>query len=222
MDKEIDIKILDSRKIFAGFAVISCLLGLIILATTFLQKPLKPDQIFSNFQTYQGDYILFATLSLSWSVFTFPVIISIGILLRNTTNSVLCYTASILTGLGVLLNGIVSFLYVGALLSAWNSKNIGGTNAEYDMTFWTNLFYFMTDPALMIWGLGQFLFGIILYKQAAFPKWLSINTLTGGIAGVLTLVVYQTPILAILQAITFVILTIYFCLALLKNRLQKT
>lgn len=217
MDKEIDIKILDSRKTFAVFAVLSCILGLLILISTLIQKPLLPHQVFASFESYQGTYILFASLSLTWSVITFPVIFSIGILLRKDTNKGICNVATLLTGIGVLLNGIISFLYVGALLSIWNTKTLAGANSEYEMTFWTNLFYFMSDPALMIWGLGQLLFSFILLKQSTLPKWLAINTLIGGIAGILTLLVYQTPILALLQAISFVIFIIFFGVFLLKN-----
>jgi len=45
-----------------------------------------------------------------------------------------------------------------------------------------------------------------------------VITVIGGVAGALTLAVYQTPILAILQALTFVGLTSYFSLFLMRNK----
>ena len=93
-----------------------------------------------------------------------------------------------------------------------------GANSDYQMSIWTNLFYFMSDPALMIWGLGQLLFGYLLLSNSIFPKWLGVITVIGGVAGVLTLAVYQTPLLAILQEFTFVILIGYLSLFLLRNK----
>lgn len=122
-----------------------------------------------------------------------------------------------LTSAGILLNGIVSFLYVGALLSIWNTKNIQGSNTAYEMSIWTNFFYFMTDPALMMWGVGQFILGRILFSNPAFPKWVGIIAIVGGMAGIFTLVVFQTPILALLQELTLIILTCYFSLYLWKR-----
>ena len=209
---------LGNKKTFTAFAILSSLLGFIFLISTLLQKPPLPNQIATFFETSRGSFILFAALSIVWSVVTIPVIVAIGQLSKNDTNKGLSITSIILTSTGILLNGIVSFIYVGALLSIWNAKDIQGANSVYEMSIWTNLFYFMTDPALMIWGLGQLILGKILLSNANFPKWVGVITIIGVIAGLLTLIVYQTPILAILQELTLIILTSYFSLFLLRKK----
>lgn len=209
---------LDSKKVFTAFAVLSTLLGVIFLIITLLQKPPLPHEVSGYFESNQGGFILFATLSLIWSVVTIPTIVALGQVIKNPANKGLKSSAVLLTSTGILLNGIISFLYVGALISIWSTRNIPGANSDYEMSIWTNLFYFMSDPALMIWGLGQLLFGYLLLSNSIFPKWVGIVTIIGGFAGVLTLAVYQTPILAILQMLTFVVLTGYFSLFLLRNK----
>ena len=212
---------LGNKKTFTAFAILSSLLGFIFLVSTLLQKPPLPNQIVTYFETNRGSFILFAALSLVWSVVTIPVIVAIGQISKNDTNKGLSITSITLTSTGILLNGIVSFIYVGALLSIWNAKDIQGANSIYEMSIWTNLFYFMTDPALMIWGLGQLILGKILLSNTNFPKWVGVITIIGGIAGLLTLIVYQTPILAILQELTLIILTSYFSLFLLRKKIYK-
>lgn len=209
---------LGHKKIFTAFAVLSSLLGFIFLVTTLMQKPPLPHEVAIYFQANQGGFVSFAVLSLFWSVVTIPTIIALGTVIKNDKNSGLSNTAMLLTASGILLNGIISFLYVGALISINSTKGMQGANSDYQMSIWTNLFYFMSDPALMVWGHGQLLFGYLFLTNSIFPKWMGVITVIGGVAGALTLAVYQTPLLAILQALTFVILTGYFSLFLLRNK----
>lgn len=210
--------ILGNKKIFIAFAMLSGLLGFIFLATTLMQKPPLPHQVSAYFEANQAGFILFATLSLVWSIVTLPAIVAFGSVIKNRDNKGLSNTAILLTSSGILLNGIISFLYVGALIAIWNTRSMEGADSDYQMSIWTNLFYFMSDPALMIWGLGQLIFGYLLLSKSIFPKWLSVINILGGVAGVLTLAVYQTPILAIFQEFTFVVLIGYFSLLLLMNK----
>lgn len=209
---------LDNKWIFTALAVLSSLLGIIFLATTWVQKPPLPHQVSAYFEANQAGFILFATLSLGWSVLSIPTIVALGAIIKNNKSKGLCNSAILLTSSGILLNGIISFLYVGALISIWSTRGMLGANSDYQMSIWTNLFYFMSDPALMLWGFGQLVFGFLLLSNPIFPKWLGVITVIGGVAGALTLAVYQTPILAILQALTFVILTSYFSLFLIRNK----
>jgi len=55
----------------------------------------------------------------------------------------------------------------------------------------------------MAWGLGMFLFGWLAWKGGALPNWVPILGFVGGAAGLLTLVVYQSGILAIVQELCF-------------------
>jgi predicted membrane chloride channel (bestrophin family) len=57
----------------------------------------------------------------------------------------------------------------------------------------------------MTWGLGQFLFGWLVWKGGVLPNWLAAVGMIGGAAGLLTLAVYQTPMLALLQLACFAI-----------------
>lgn len=210
--------ILGNNRIFTAFAVLSSLLGIVFLATTLMQNPPLPQQVSAYFEANQSGFILFAILSLSWSVVSIPTIVAIGEIIKNTKNKGLSNSAVLLTSSGILLNGIISFLYVGALISIWNTRSMHGADSDYQMSLWTNLFYFMSDPALMLWGFGQLVFGFLLLTNPNFPKWLGLIAVVGGVAGALTLAVYQTPILAILQAVTFVVLTSYFILFLIRNK----
>ena len=62
------------------------------------------------------------------------------------------------------------------------------------------------------------IWNLAVYLMQFFPRWVGMITLIGGVAGALTLAVYQTPILAILQAITFIVLTSYVSLFLLRGK----
>ena len=210
MEHKISNPTLDNKKIFTAFTVLSALLGVIFLVTTLMQKPPLPHQVSAYFEANQPGFILFATLSLVWSIVTVPAIVALGAEIRNSRGKGLSNAAVLLTSGGILLNGIISFLYVGALISIWNTRDIPGATSDYQMSIWTNLFYFMSDPALMIWGFGQLLFGYLLLSNSIFPKWIGVIIVIGGVAGTLTLAVYQTPLLAILQELTFQKLLIMF------------
>ncbi len=209
---------LDNKRMFTACAVLSSVIGIIFLAITLAQQPPLPHQVSARFTSNQGAFILFATLSLVWSIISIPTIVALEAIVRNNKNRSLCNSAALLTSSGILLNGIISFVYVGALISIWSSSGMQGANSDYQMSIWTNLYYFMSDPALMLWGFGQLAFGFLLLSDPAFPKWVGLITLIGGLAGVLTLAVYQTPILAILQAITFVVLTSYVSMFLMRRK----
>lgn len=71
--------------------------------------------------------------------------------------------------------------------------------------FWGNLSFYLTDPGLMTWGLGQFLFGWLAWKSNVLPDCVSVVGMIGGIAGLLTLAVYQSGVVALIQLASFAV-----------------
>ena len=57
----------------------------------------------------------------------------------------------------------------------------------------------------MTWGLGQLLFGWLAWKSGVLPDWLVVVGAIGGLAGLLTLAVYQSPVFALVQLASFAI-----------------
>jgi hypothetical protein len=70
----------------------------------------------------------------------------------------------------------------------------------------------------MAWGLGQFLFGWVAWRSVVLPNWLAIIGMLGGVAGLLTLAVYQTAVLALVQLLAFTIWGFATGLSLLRAR----
>jgi hypothetical protein len=188
------------------FALLSSVIGIIFLLTTLFQKPQLPHEVYSSFSLNRGSYILFAVISLIWSLVSVPAIIAMIYQNKSESNAILSISTIFLYGAGIMLNGIISFLYVGALLSVDAASQIDGANAPFQMAFFTNLFYFLSDPGLMIWGLGMVLHWWLLTTNNFGPKWIRYIVGIGGVFGSLTLLVFQTPILALGQFLCFLIL----------------
>jgi hypothetical protein len=70
----------------------------------------------------------------------------------------------------------------------------------------------------MALGGGQMLFAWLALGTAA-ARWLVAVAFVGGIAGVLTLAVYQTPVLAMAQLLSFAVCAFAAGIALLRARL---
>lgn len=94
---------------------------------------------------------------------------------------------------------------MGAFLSIAAASPVAPSHddANYQAAIWGNLSYFLTDPGLMTLGLGQFLFARLAWKAGLFPRVVCVIGYLGGLAGLLTLAVYQTPVLAIAQISAF-------------------
>ena len=88
-----------------------------------------------------------------------------------------------------------------SVVAAGNPPN--PADATYQAAIWTSLGYYLTDPGLMAWGLGQLLFGWLAWRGGFLPNWLSIFGMIGGVAGLLTLAVYQRATLALVQIFCF-------------------
>jgi hypothetical protein len=91
-------------------------------------------------------------------------------------------------------------------------------DATYHAAIWSSLAYYLTDPGLMAWGLGQLLFGWIAWRSAVLPNWLAVLGIVGGVAGLLTLAVYQTSVLALVQLASFTVWAFATGVTLLRAR----
>ncbi len=72
---------------------------------------------------------------------------------------------------------------------------------------WRNLSFLLSDPGLMTLGAGQLVFGWLTWRGRAFPGYVAALGILGGVAGLLTLAVYQTAVLAIVQLLSWSITT---------------
>src|SRR5664279_2631973 len=101
------------------------------------------------------------------------------------------------------------------------STNLNQEATQYQAAIWGNLSYYLTDPGLMVWGFGQFLLGWLAWKSKVLPNWTALTGLIGGVAGLLTLFVYQTSSLAMLQIASFAIWGLTSGTLLLKGQENK-
>jgi hypothetical protein len=73
----------------------------------------------------------------------------------------------------------------------------------------------------MTLGGGQVLFSWLALRTTA-PRWLAVTGFIGGIAGLLTLAVYQTPLLAFVQLLSFAVCAIGAGVGLVRSRPART
>ena len=139
--------------------------------------------------------------------------------LLRPKGSTLASAAQLLVAFGVLLLGFGIFTHVGALLSIVAAGTPpSAPDAAYQAAIWQSLGFYLTDPGLMAFGLGQFLFGWLAWRSGVLPNWVAMVGVGGGAAGLLTLAVYQTGILALVQLICFGIWGFATGLLLLRGR----
>ncbi|MGE5242951.1 MAG: DUF4386 family protein [Betaproteobacteria bacterium] len=152
---------------------------------------------------HRGQLILGATILLTWAVLCIPFVATLGEACRPLAPA-LALSATIASSLGIALLGFGVFMHIGALLAivAETTTATGGADA-HQAAIWSRLGYFLTDPGLMTWGLGQLLFGWLTW--AAPRRWLGGVNMIGGIAGLLTLAVYQSGALALVQLASFTV-----------------
>jgi hypothetical protein len=193
---------IDHKTIFATFSFFSGILTIALLI--LLRTPTNASQQLSFFTSNQSSYDLAAILALCWAIVSIPFVVSLGALLRPSGSS-LAQAATILASLGVMLLAYGIYLYVSSLLSISAVSNLAPSAAEsiYQAAIWANLVFYLSDPPLMALGLAQFLFGWLAWRGGIFPNWLGAIGMFGGVAGLLTLAVYQASYLAIIQEVCF-------------------
>lgn len=210
---------IDRKTPLGVLSLISAVLSLALLIASVQPPPsTAPADLLAYASSHRKLYGLFASLVLAWSVFSIPLIVTLGALLRSRGGT-FTVIAQLLSAVGVLLLGFAVFTSTAALLSIVTAGNASrAEDAAYQVAIWSNLAFYLTDPGLMTWGLGQFLFGWVAWKSGVLPNWIAVVGMVGGIAGLLTLAVYQTPVLALVQLCCFTIWGFAAGMTLLRAR----
>jgi hypothetical protein len=202
MDNEMAVAV-DRKTPLAILSFVAGALSLLLLLASLQAPPATPEEQLSFATNHRGALGLLACLVLTWSVFSVPLAVTLGTLL-HARGRTLASTAQALVCVGVPLLGFAIFTHVGALLSI---AAAGGPprpeDATYQTAIWSSLGFYLTDPGLMAWGLGQFLFGRLAWRSGVLPNWVAAIGMIGGVAGLLTLAVFQTPLLALVQLCCF-------------------
>lgn len=197
-------------------------LSIVLLVVSLQPPPVTPAQQLLFAASHRGVYGLFASIVLAWSVFSVPLAVTLATLFR-AKGGTLATAAQILTAVGPLLLAFGIFTHVGALLSIVAAGTPPHTaDAIYQVAIWSSLSFYLTDPGLMTWGLGQFLFGWIAWRSGVLPNWVAVVGMVGGVAGLLTLAVYQTGALALLQTACFAVWGFAAGFSLLRARREES
>lgn len=196
---------LDHASAFAWFALLAGVLSILLLAEILRPLPQSPAQILSYLTSHFGAVALLATTVLAWAVFSIPFVVALGRLLSSKSAG-FAQAAMILSAAGILLLGFGNYVGIGASLAISTAGTPpSAPDAVYQVVIWRNLSFYLTDPGLMTWGLGQFLFGWLAWNGNVLPKGIAVVGMIGGAAGLLTLAVFQTPMLALFQIACFAI-----------------
>ena len=216
--KNQDAQELDRKSTLAIFALVAGVLSLLLVLASLQPLPPTPAEQLSFVANHRTVYGVFASIVLAWAVFSIPFVVTLGTMLRPAAG-ILALTATILSVAGILLLGFAVFTHAGAMLSIVAAGNPPRPeDATYQAAIWASLRFYLTDPGLMAWGLGQFMFGWSAWKSGILPTWLSFLGMIGGIAGLLTLAVYQSGVLALLQLCTFAVWGFATGILLLRGR----
>jgi hypothetical protein len=207
----------DHRLAFAAFSFAAGLLTLLLIVSSAGPPPSSPAELLAYFEAHRSRYLLLGVAVLSWASAAIPFIAGLGALLAPRGKA-LARAAMLLAAGGVLLLGFATFESVGAFAAVSAAGRLAPSPAEaaYQAAIWSHLSFYLTDPGLMTLGLGQFLFAILAWKSGVLPKLVAAIGYAGGVAGLLTLAVYETSMLALTQLAAFAIWGFATGVALLK------
>jgi len=193
---------IDSRRFFAVVSIASALLTLVLVLTAAPPQG-APSDLLAYFRVNKGQFVVLAIVVLTWVVVSLPATVATGRLVAGD-RPVLGLAATVLSCGGILLLGFGTFIFVGAFfaLSAATQGPAEVAQASYQASFWYNMSFLLSDPGLMVLGAGQAILGWLAWHSRATPRFAGAVGVVGGVAGLLTLAVYQTPLLAIIQLLS--------------------
>jgi MFS family permease len=190
---------------FAGFALAAGVAS--VLAVLMSQAPQLPaEELLAYVAAHKAGIASAAVSVLVWMSVSIPFVAGLGVVLAGE-RKILASAATLLSVGGIFLLGFASFVSIGSSLALAAAAEVvrPGGEVDYQVAVWRNLSFYMSDPGLMAWGFGQFLFALLAWNAAVFPRWLAVVGFIGGIAGLLTLAVYQTAVLALVQIGAFAV-----------------
>ena len=196
---------MEERRRFGGFALAAGISS--VLAVLMPPAPDLPgDELLAYIDAHKPAVASAATALLVWMSVSIPFVAGLGVVLAGE-RKMLASAATLLCAGGILLMAFASFVSLGSFLSLAEAAKAARPAGEtaFQVAVWRNLGYFMSDPGLMAWGFGQFLFALLAWNGAVFPRWLAVIGFIGGVAGLLTLAVYQTAVLALVQISAFAV-----------------
>lgn len=204
-------------RVFALSGIVTALLtlGLVVLAGG--EGRLEPGDLLPYFRAHRGRYFVSATLVLCWAVAAMAFLAGLRELLGEGRRA-LASAALLLAAGGVLLFGFGTFVGFGAFFALdAASEGLGARlQAPYQAAIWRNMTFLLSDPGLMMLGAGQAIFAWLAWRTT-LARALAIAGLVGGASGLLTLAVYQTPMLALLQLAVFALWAGWIGIVLLRR-----
>ncbi len=216
-----DAQKLDGRVALGCCAILAGVLSFLLIGVAASPAPRSASELLTYVAQHRLQLAFAAATALAWAVASIPFAVALGALLDGA-RSTLALAATLLSAGGALLLGFASFAVLGAHLAILAASSLAPSPAEaaYQAAIWSHLSFYLSDPGLMTLGLGQFLFAVLAYRTGTLPKLVAALGYVGGLAGLLTLAVYETGALAAVQIAAFGVWGIVAGIALFRRRQQ--
>ena len=204
------------RKLLASLSLATGLLTLALVLLSAGPGRMEPGDLLPYFQAHRARYVISATATLLWILVTIPFVAVLKDMLGPERRA-LATAATLLSASGVAMLGFGTFVAIGSFfaLDSVSSGIAARLQAPYQAAIWRAFGFLLSDPGLMALGGGQLLFSWLALGTTV-PRWLVIVGIVGGIAGLLTLAVFQTPILALVQLLSLAVTAFAAGLALVR------